>query len=83
MRKEYDIAKLKPASPKYLKLLKEAVTMRLDIGVVNYFKKLAEETGMPYQSLINYILREYADNQIRPSANWKHLRKKSTKKKAG
>jgi uncharacterized protein (DUF4415 family) len=83
MRKEYDLSKLIPAQPKYLKLLKEAVTMRLDIGVVNYFKKLAEETGMPYQSLINYILREYADNQLRPSANWKAMGKKPPRKKAG
>ncbi len=82
MRKEYDFSKLHPAEPKYLKLLKEAVTMRLDISVVNYFKKLAEETGMPYQSLINYILREYADNHLRPSANWKAMRKKPSRKKA-
>lgn len=80
MKKEYDFSKLKPASPKYLKLLKEAVTMRLDIGVINYFKNLAKKTGMPYQSLINYILREYAENEMKPSANWEHLRSKSKKK---
>jgi uncharacterized protein (DUF4415 family) len=83
MRKEYDLTKMKLAQPKYLKLLKESVTMRLDIGVVNYFKKLSDETGMPYQSLINYILREYADQGLKPSANWKPSPRKASKKKAG
>ena len=82
MRKEYDFSKMKQASPKYLKLLKESVTMRLDTGVINYFKKLADETGMPYQSLINYILREYAEHAMKPSANWEHLKTKP-KKRAG
>lgn len=80
MRKEYDFSKMTPASPKYAKLLKEAVTIRLDIGVVHYFKILADETGVPYQSLINYILREYTDHHLKPSANWEHLRKKSRAK---
>lgn len=83
MRKEYDLTKMKLARPKYLKLLKESVTMRLDIGVISYFKKLADETGMPYQSLINYILREYADRGLKPSANWKASPRKSSKRKAG
>lgn len=82
MRKEYDFSNLKEASPKYLKLLRESVTMRLDVGVINYFKKLAEETGMPYQSLINYILKEYANQEIKPTANWERLSKKPIKSKA-
>lgn len=83
MRKEYNFSKLKEASPKYLKLLRESVTIRLDTGVINYFKKLAEETGVPYQSLINYILREYANHEMKPSANWERLGKKSSRNKAG
>jgi uncharacterized protein (DUF4415 family) len=83
MRKEYDFSKLKEVTPRYLKLLRESVTMRLDIGVINYFKKLSDETGVPYQSLINYILREYANHEMKPSANWERLNKKSSKKRAG
>lgn len=83
MRKEYDFSKLKAASPQYLKILREPVTMRLDVGVINYFKKIAEETGMPYQSLINYILREYANHEMKPTANWEHFGKKSSKSKVG
>ena len=78
MKKEYDFSNLKKAEPKYLKHLKEPVTMRLDPQVIGYFKEIAEKTGIPYQSLINYVLKDYAAHQLEPSANWESL---STKKK--
>ena len=70
MKKEYDFSKMKKAQPKYLKHLKESVTMRLDPNVISYFKELAERTGIPYQSLINYVLKDYANQGLEPSANW-------------
>jgi predicted DNA binding CopG/RHH family protein len=73
MRKEYDFKKLKKAEPKYMKRLKESVTMRLDPQVITYFKRLANEMGIPYQPLINYVLRDYANHGLRPSANWDEL----------
>ena len=73
MRKEYDFKKLKKADPKYMKRLKESVTMRLDPQVIAYFKGLAEEMGIPYQPLINYVLRDYANHGLRPTANWEKL----------
>lgn len=73
MRKEYDLKKLKKAEPKYMKRLKESVTMRLDPRVTLYFKRLAEETGIPYQSLIGYVLRDYANHGLRPSSDWSRL----------
>jgi predicted DNA binding CopG/RHH family protein len=78
MKKEYDFSKLKKAEPKYLKHLKESVTMRLDPHVINYFKEIAEQTGIPYQSLINYVLKDYAFHGLKPSANWESI---PTKKK--
>jgi len=71
MRREYDFSKLKTAEPKYLKHLKKSVTMRLDPQVVTYFKVLSQKTGLPYQSLINYVLKDYAKHQLEPSASWK------------
>ena len=71
MRKEYDFSKLRRAEPRYLKRLKEAVTMRLDPQVIVYFKQLASKKDIPYQSLINYVLRDYALNQFEPKANWR------------
>ena len=70
MRKEYDLSKLRRAEPKYLKRLKKPVTIRLDPQVVAYFKALAQESGLPYQGLINYVLKEYADRGLGPTANW-------------
>ena len=54
--------------------------MRLDPHVIKYFKKLAQESGIPYQSLINYVLKEYAKSELQPSANWPN---DSQEKKSG
>ena len=70
MRKQYDLTQLKKAQPRYLKTLKEPVTIRLEPAVIAYFKNLAQSTGLPYQSLINYILKDYASRGLEPSANW-------------
>lgn len=71
MKKHYDFTKLQRAEPKYLKRLKEAVTIRLDPHVIHYFKTLSNKTDIPYQSLINYVLRDYAVHRLEPSANWR------------
>jgi uncharacterized protein (DUF4415 family) len=76
MRKNYDFSKLKRAEPKYLKHLKESVTMRLDPGVVKYFKNIAEKYKMPYQSLINFVLRDYANQFLEPTNNWEKTKHK-------
>ena len=60
MRKEYDFSKMKGRKNPYTKYLKQPVTMRLDCDTVAYFKSMAEETGIPYQSLINLYLRDCA-----------------------
>lgn len=82
MKKEYDVSKLVKANPKYLKHLKESVTMRLDPHVIDYFKKISLESGIPYQSLINYVLKEYAKSGLEPSANWRKKLPKSKKSKS-
>ena len=51
MRKEYNFSK--SVKNPYAKHLKKQVTLRLGVDVIDYFKKLAEETGVPYQNLIN------------------------------
>ncbi len=37
---------------------KKSVTIRLSEDFVEYFKSMAEEAGIPYQSLINRYLRD-------------------------
>ena len=63
MRDNYDFSKMKGRKNPFTKLLKQPVTMRLDKDTVAYFKKMAEETGVPYQSLINLYLRDCAMNE--------------------
>jgi uncharacterized protein (DUF4415 family) len=71
MRAHYDFSKMKGRKNPYLKLLKQSVTIRLDRDTVDYFKALAEKTGLPYQSLINLYLRDCAVNRRRPSFRWR------------
>ena len=70
MRREYDFAKMRRVEPKYVKHLKKPITMRIDPRVLSYFRRLAERTGIPYQSLINYVLTDYAASELQPSAQW-------------
>jgi len=70
MKKEYDLTKMKRRKNPYANRLKKQVTIRLDEETITYFKNLAEETGMPYQNLINLYLRECAEHQRKLQLNW-------------
>ncbi|SCW42882.1 hypothetical protein SAMN02910456_01062 [Ruminococcaceae bacterium YRB3002] len=50
---------------------KKHVTIYLDQVVIDYFKGLAVETDIPYQTLINMYLRHCADDKIKPDTKWK------------
>ena len=63
MREHYDFSKMKGKKNPYIKYLKQPVTMRLDKDSVDYFKSLAEDSGIPYQTLINLYLRDCATNK--------------------
>ena len=51
--------------------LKRHVTIRLDDDPIGYFKSLAVDTGIPYQTLINLDLRECAAKKKKPSMAWR------------
>jgi len=68
MKKEYDFSKA--IKNPYIKKLKKSVTIRLDDDVVFYFKSLANEKGVPYQSLINLYLKDCVSNHREPSLTW-------------
>lgn len=70
MRKEYDFAKMKGRRNPYARKLKKQITIRVGIDVLEYFKDLAEETGIPYQNLINLYLRDCVVSKKRPSLSW-------------
>jgi uncharacterized protein (DUF4415 family) len=70
MKKEYDFSKLKGRKNPYAKRLKKQITIRVGVDVLDYFKELAEETGIPYQNLINLYLRDCVISKRRPSLKW-------------
>ena len=69
MKREYDFSKGKK-NP-YATRLKRQVTIRLDDATIKYFKVLADESGIPYQTLINLYLRDCAVTGRRPAIGWK------------
>ena len=46
-------------------VLKKQITIRLDDEVIAYFKQMAEESGIPYQNLINFYLRNCVEEKKR------------------
>jgi len=70
MRKEYDFSRLRGRKNPYTKELKKQVTIRLGIDILEYFKELAGETGIPYQNLINLYLRDCVVTGRKPSFKW-------------
>jgi predicted DNA binding CopG/RHH family protein len=69
MRDHYDFSKARK-NP-YARRLKKRVTIRLDGPTIDYFKGLAEETGIPYQTLINLYLRDCAEAKRELNFEWR------------
>lgn len=70
MRTHYDFSSMKARRNPYVKLLKQAVTIRLDRDTVEYFKNLAVKTGLPYQNIINLYLRDCAVRRKELLMSW-------------
>jgi uncharacterized protein (DUF4415 family) len=68
MRKEYDFSKSK-RNP-YSRSLKKQITIRIETETIEYFKGLAEESGISYQNLINMYLRECVHTHKKPALRW-------------
>ena len=70
MKAEYDLSKMKSRRNPYASKLKKSVTMRLSEDVVQYFKGMAAEAGVPYQSLINLYLRDCLAQNRKVEIKW-------------
>ena len=68
MKKEYDFSKMKSRKNPYASKLKKPVTIRLSEDVIEYFKGMSEESGVPYQSLINLYLRDCVNHHRKVSS---------------
>lgn len=70
MKADYDLSKMKSRPNPYAARLKKPVTMRLGEDVLGYFKEMAEETGVPYQTLINLYLRDCMTHGRKVDISW-------------
>jgi len=59
---EYDFSK--GIRGRFYKPHKKLTTIRLDDDIILYFKKLASEQKVGYQTLLNLALREYIQHHI-------------------
>ena len=68
MKKVYDFSQAK-RNP-YSGQLKKAITIRIDEDSITYFKDMADETGLPYQVLMNMYLKDCAKNKRKLDIKW-------------
>ena len=71
MKNEYDFSKMKSRKNPYASKLKRQVTIRMGDDIISYFKIMADETGIPYQSLINLYLRDCVAHNRKPDLSWR------------
>jgi uncharacterized protein (DUF4415 family) len=71
MKEEYDLSKLKSRRNPYASRLKKQVTIRMGTDIVTYFKSMADDTGIPYQNLINLYLRDCMEQRRSLDLTWK------------
>ena len=69
MRNNYDFTNA--TKNPYAKKLKKQITINIDEEAIEYFKALANETGISYQNLINYYLIDCAKNKKKLRFEWK------------
>ncbi len=68
MRDEYDFSN--SVKNPYSKYLKQDVTLTLETEVIDYFQKLAQETGISYLNLMNLYLQDCVNSHRKPLIQW-------------
>ena len=61
MRKEYDFNNA--IKNPYAKKLKKKISINVEEEVIDYFKSESISSGVPYQTLMNLVLKDYADSK--------------------
>jgi predicted DNA binding CopG/RHH family protein len=69
MKKDYDFSKMRAIKNPYAGK-KKAVGINLSPTVIDYFKKLAAETDLPYQKLIDLYLLDCVRHRRKLSLKW-------------
>lgn len=68
MRDEYDFSNA--VKNPYAKKLKKQITINIDSDTIDYFKSQSENSGIPYQTLINLYLADCAKNGKQLQMSW-------------
>ena len=68
MRAEYDFTNAKK-NP-YSNRLKKQITINIDSATIDYFKAQSQDSGIPYQTLINLYLSDCVKNKRRLNMSW-------------
>ena len=68
MREEYDFSAARK-NP-YAKRLKKQITINIDSDTIDYFKSMATNSGIPYQTLINLYLVDCAAHKREIAISW-------------
>lgn len=70
MKDEYDLSAMKKRRNPYARRLKKQITLRLNPEIIEYFKTLAEDKDIPYQSLINLYLLDCVNQHRDLKMEW-------------
>ena len=70
MEDEYDLSVFESRPNPYVKNLKTQITLRIREDVIDYFKKMSEESEIPYQTLINLYLQDCMKENKKLNLNW-------------
>ena len=71
MRKEYTGNNTEQGKNASAKAVKKQITININEDTIGYFKDLAEQLGIPYQTLINLYLGDCAKNKRKLQMSWK------------
>ena len=68
MKAEYDFTNARK-NP-YSNRLKKQITINIDSDTIDYFKAQYQDSGIPYQTLINLYLSDCVKNKRRLNLSW-------------
>ena len=68
MKAEYDFTNA--WKNPYSNRLKKQITINIDSDTIDYFKAQSQDSGIPYQTLINLYLSDCVKNKRRLNLSW-------------
>ena len=71
MKKNNKNGKTKQDKSVYAKELKKQISIKMDQTIIDYFKNLSHENGIPYQTLINMYLSDCVRNSRKIEISWR------------